>query len=98
MEPSQIQLHAPNENVFNEYGNPWDEASAIGKAEFLFIRHGESCFNELSKKLKAELTSMNLEPEEFSQREREAYSDFKKYKFLIDAKLNEKGENKQCKN
>lgn len=66
MEPSQIELHTPNHEVFSEYGNPLDPASKLGKAEFLFIRHGESCFNELSKKLKAELSSMNLEPEEFS--------------------------------
>jgi len=52
---TQIELYHPNEFVYNEYGSPADPDSLLAKSQFLFVRHGESYFNDLAKKTKFEL-------------------------------------------
>ena len=42
-------LNKPNDRFFEKYGLLDDPESQLAKSEFLFLRHGTSKFNELSK-------------------------------------------------
>ena len=88
---TRVVLNYPNTQIFKEYGKPSDPNSEMAKSQFLFIRHGQSNFNAFSKRVKAELSELDLSPKEQVVAEVNYMADFEEYPFLTDAKLNATG-------
>ena len=75
----------PNEKFFEEYGLFSDSKSQLSQSQFVFIRHGESEFNKFAKDVRKEIQAKGMDENERLPKEREHFSDTKKYPFLIDA-------------